>query len=163
MQRSCTYTAYEIVLYLRPRLGHGPLRLVEYLAMPRDSTTEFAGLFYILSLSCVAPSREAVETIVLILLIRLDKGNKPQVSAPITAAPTWWCRLRWVEMAGCWPSQGSSYPGHFSHPNHFFTMLPSKRPYRIALYRSLVSSSFLPLFNRILTLRFQISGNVHPN
>ena len=43
------------------------------------NTNELAGLFSTTSLKCLAPSRKAVDTIFLSLLVLLDKGNKPQV------------------------------------------------------------------------------------
>ena len=48
-------------------------------ALPKDTTSELAGLFSTTSPKCRAPSREAANTIFKSLLAWLDKGNEPQV------------------------------------------------------------------------------------
>ena len=48
-------------------------------ALPKDTISELAGLFSTSSSKYRAPSREAVDTIFLNLLVWLDMGNEPQV------------------------------------------------------------------------------------
>ena len=47
--------------------------------LPKDTTSKLVGLFSTLSLFCWAPSREAMSTIFLNILVWLDQGNEPQV------------------------------------------------------------------------------------
>ena len=69
-------------LYSEGKLGHLSSTWrwgVPLSALPKDTTSELAGLFSTTSPKCRAPSREAVDTIFFSLLVWLDKGNEPQV------------------------------------------------------------------------------------
>ena len=54
-------------------------RSIPISALPKDTTSKLAGLFFTLSLFCWAPNREAVNTNFLSLLVWLDLGNEPHV------------------------------------------------------------------------------------
>ena len=65
--------------YLPHKNGGIPLN-----ALPKDTTSELAGLFFILSLSCTAPSKEVVDTIFHVFWCdSIRKTNPKSTDAPV--------------------------------------------------------------------------------
>ena len=104
-----------------------------------------------------------------VYIVYTCKASKIELHQSTTAS-RWWCgpqpRFGWVNMSIGLP-EGSSYPGHSHHTNHFSPCNPLN--YRRKVARSLfeigLSSLFscLSLARLLILLLLLMSGNVHPN